>query len=217
MHESKVTKVIKGNSPVQSGVNLLPAMLAQTISTIIAGGMTTVLGYYNPWLLAGTAFMSTGCGLFTTFKVTTSSAMWIGYQIVFGLGAGMYITSPLIAVQSVLSQADTPIGIATVTFFQMFGGSLFAALSQTIFNEQLLKELMKNVPSIDIQALLAAGTIGLHKVTSPEQLPGVIQSYNVALMDTFYLAAATSAVGFCFALWLPWISVKGKNLAAGGA
>ncbi|KAH7372287.1 major facilitator superfamily domain-containing protein [Pyrenochaeta sp. MPI-SDFR-AT-0127] len=210
-------QVIKGDSPVQSGVSLLPAMLAQTVSTIIAGGLTTVLGYYNPWLLAGTALMSIGCGLFTTFEVTTSSSMWIGYQVIFGLGTGMFITSPLIAVQSVLSAADTPIGIATVTFFQMFGGSLFAALSQTIFNEQLLKELMKNAPSVNIQALLAAGTIGIHKVASLEQLPGVLQSYNVALMDTFYLAAATSAAGFVFALWLPWISVKSKNLAAGVA
>lgn len=192
-------------------------MIAQTISTIIAGGMTTVLGYYNPWLLLGTALMSIGCGLFTTFEVHTGSPQWIGYQVIFGLGAGMFITSPLIAVQSVLSPENTPIGISTVTFFQMFGGSLFIAISQTIFNEQLLKELMKNVPSIDIRALLAAGTIGLHKVATPDQLPGVIQSFNVALMDTFYLGAATAAISFFVSLGLPWISVKGKNLAASAA
>lgn len=202
---------------MQSGVDLLPAMLAQTISTIIAGAMTTVLGYYNPWLLLGTALMSIGCGLFTTFEVHTGSPQWIGYQVIFGLGAGMFITSPLIAVQSVLSPEDTPIGIAAVSFFQMFGGSLFIAISQTIFNEQLVKELMKNVPTINVPALLAAGTIGLHKVATPEQLPGVIQSFNVALMDTFYLGAATAAMSFLFSLGLPWISVKGKNLAAGAA
>lgn len=161
--------------------------------------------------------MSIACGLFTTFEVTTGSPQWIGYEVIFGFGAGLYITAPMIAVQSVLSPADTPIGIATVSFFQMFGGSLFAAISQTIFNEQLVKQLGKNVPDIDIQALLAAGTIGVGKVASLEQMPGVLRSYNIALMDPFYLAAATSAIGFCVALGLPWKSVKGKNLAAGAA
>jgi hypothetical protein len=114
-------------------------------------------------------------------------------------------------VQSVLSPSDTPVGIATVSFFQMFGGSLFAALSQTIFNEQLAKELMKNVPDIDLGALLAAGTAGLHQIVKPEQLDGVLQSYNVAILDTFYLAAAVTGISFFFALGLPWISVKRKS------
>ena len=76
---------------------------------------------------------------------------------------------------------------------------------------------MKNVPGIDIRALLAAGTIGIDQVASPEQLPGVIQSYNVALTDVFYLAAAASAVAFLVALGLPWISVKQKGLMGGAA
>lgn len=122
--------------------------------------------------------------------------------------------SPLIAVQSVLSPEDTPVGIATVSFFQMFGGALFAGLSQTVFNEQLVKQLMRNVPDIDIGRLLAAGTIAVRQVSSPEQLPGVLQSYNVAILDTFYLSAAVAATSFIFALGLPWISIKGKSLAA---
>src|SRR5206468_526874 len=114
--------------------------------------------------------------------------------------------SPLIAVQSVLSPEDTPVGIATVSFFQMFGGALFAGLSQTVFNEQLVKQLMKNVPDVDLGKLLAAGTIAVRQVALPEQLPGVLQSYNVAILDTFYLSAAVAAVSFAFALGLPWIN-----------
>ncbi|KAF2035937.1 MFS general substrate transporter [Setomelanomma holmii] len=206
-------QVIKGVSPVRSRINLLPAMLAQTVSTIIAGGLTSPLGNYNPFLLLGSALLSIAAGLFTTMKVATGSPQWIGFQVISGLGGGMFITGPLIAVQSVLSPADTPVGIATVSFFQMFGGSLFAALSQTIFNEQLVKELSKNVPDINVGALLAAGTIGFHKVVQPAQMAGVLQSCNVAILDTFYLAAVVTATSFVFALGLPWISVKSKSVA----
>lgn len=208
-------QAVKGNSPVQSGVHLLPSMLAQTVSAIISGAGITMLGYYNPWVIAGPALMSIACGLFTTWDVNTGSAYWIGYQVIYGLGAGIFITGPIVAVQTVLTPANTPVGISTVTFFQFFGGALFSALSQTIFNEQLLKQLAKNVPGVNVAALLAAGTAALETVATPDQLPGILKSYNRALLDPFYLAAAIDAVSCFCALGLEWVNVKGKNLASG--
>lgn len=82
-------KIIKGVSPVQSGVNMLPIVLAQLVSTVIAGGMISWLGYYNPFLLLGTMLVTIGSGLFTTIEIDTSSVRWIGYQVIFGLGGGM--------------------------------------------------------------------------------------------------------------------------------
>lgn len=210
-------QAVKGDSPVKSGVHLLPTMLAQTLSTVISGGLITQLGYYNPWILLGLALMSIGSGLFTTLQVDSGNASMIGYQVVYGLGSGMFMTGPLIAVQAVLSPKDTPMGIAIVTFFQMFGGAFFSAISQTIFNEQLLKQLTRNAPGVNIGALLAAGTTAIQKVVAPAQLPDVLLSYNTALLNPFYLAAAITAVACLCALGLEWINVKGKDLAAGAA
>lgn len=158
--------------------------------------------------------MSIGSGLITTFEVDSSSSYWIGIQVVYGLGVGCFMTAPLVAVQAVLSAEKTPIGISTVTFFQMFGGALFAAVSQTIFNEQVVKQLTKNAPGVDVLKLLAAGTTAVRRIVTPEQLPGVLQSYNVALLAPFYLAAAVTAVAFFCSFGLEWVSVKGKNLLA---
>lgn len=210
-------QVVKAASPVQSGVNLLPAMLAHTIIAIVVGVLTTKIGYCNPFILMGLVFMSIGSGLFTTFEVGTGSPRWIGYQVLYGLGAGQFMTGPLLAVQSVLSPADTPVGVATVSFFQMFGGAFFTGVSQTIFNQQLIKELLKNVPGVDIAQLLAAGTAAVHKVASPDELPGIVLSYNRAILDPFYLAAAVTATAFFCALGIEWINVKGKNLVAEAA
>jgi Na+/melibiose symporter-like transporter len=82
-------KIIKGVSPVQSGVNMLPTMLAQLVSTVVAGGMISWLGYYNPFLLLGTMLVAIGSGLFTTMGVDTGIGRWIAYEIIFGLGGGM--------------------------------------------------------------------------------------------------------------------------------
>jgi hypothetical protein len=123
------------------------------------------------------------------------------------------VTSPIMAAQTVLSPEDIPIGMATVSFFQMFGSALAIGLSQTIFNEKLLKQLATNSPDVDVRRLLAAGTAAIRHVASPEQLPGILQSYNVAILDTFYLASALSAVAFLCAIGLPWISTKTKATA----
>lgn len=127
------------------------------------------------------------------------------------------VVGPLIAVQSTLSPRDMAVGIATVVFFQLFGGSLFAVVSQTIFNKQFVKALMEYGPDVDLQALLAAGTVGFHKVIKPEQTAGVVLAYNDAILDTFYLGVAITAIAFLFALGLPWISVKGKKPGIGAA
>jgi hypothetical protein len=210
-------QVIKGNSPVKSGVNLLPAMLAQVIASVISGGLITQIGYTNPFVIGGPVLMSIGAGLFSTLEVDSPSAKWIGYQVIFGLGSGFFLTAPLVSVQAVLSPEKTSVGISTITFFQMFGGALSGGISQTIFNEKLIKELMKNVPGIDVQKLLAAGTIAIHKVVTPEQLPGVLLSYNSAITTTFYLGAAATATAFFVSWGLEWVSVKGKNLMSAEA
>lgn len=127
------------------------------------------------------------------------------------------VVGPLIAVQSTLSPRDMPVGLATVVFFQLFGGSVFAVVSQTIFNKQFVKALMEYAPNVDLQALLAAGTVGFHKVIQPDQTAGVVLAYNDAILDTYYLGVAITAIAFLFALGLPWISVKGEKPDVGTA
>ena len=129
----------------------------------------------------------------------------------------MFIAAPLVAVQAVLSAEDTPVGISTVSFFQMFGGAFFSAISQTIFNEQLVKQLIKHAPGVDVLKLIVGGTTAVRRNTPPEQLAGVLLAYNNALLAPFYLGAAIAATAFLCAWGLEWVNVKGKNLLASEA
>lgn len=114
-------QAIKGTSATHSGINSLPLILGVTIMSIVSGIGTTVLGYYTPWIYASTIFISIGCGLITTWKVHTAHPAWIGYQAIAGMGFGMGIQNPLIAVQTVLPLKDVPIGTATIMFSQTLG------------------------------------------------------------------------------------------------
>lgn len=47
------------------------------------------MGFYLPWAVVGTSIASVGVGLLSTLSPTTSTARWIGYQIITGAGRGM--------------------------------------------------------------------------------------------------------------------------------
>lgn len=96
---------VKGVSPTLSGVYLLPSILSQLFLAVGSGTLgkyisppsivgvidnQTVgkLGYYLPLSLISAVFIAIGNGLLSTLAPGTSTAKWIGYQILLGAGSG---------------------------------------------------------------------------------------------------------------------------------
>jgi hypothetical protein len=50
-------------------------------------------GYYLPWAVASGAVMAIGGGLYSLLGPSTTTAQWIGYQIVAGCGNGLGTTT----------------------------------------------------------------------------------------------------------------------------
>ncbi len=86
-------------------------MLGVVIFSILSGAGTTGIGYYTPWIIGSSVCMAIGGGLLSLFRVDSPSGVWIGYQALYGIGVGMGIQSPLIAVQTV-RRCDPPLFLA---------------------------------------------------------------------------------------------------------
>lgn len=67
-----------------AGVRLLPYFLVTVVFVVGSGILVSKIGYYNPVLSIGMALVVIGCGLFTTFRVDTSTAESIGFQVSVG-------------------------------------------------------------------------------------------------------------------------------------
>jgi hypothetical protein len=91
---------------------------------------------------------------------------------------------------AILPAADVSIGNAVVCFFQFLGGAVFLAIAESLFSSQLVKELVINAPNVDVEAVVKAGAASVAAVVKPDDLPGVLIAYNVAITHTF--------VGLCF-------------------
>ena len=166
------------------------------------------LGYYLPWSIGGGVLVAIGSGLFSTFSLTTSTAKWIGYEILAGAGRGCSVQMPIIAIQNTLPPAQLSIGMSLMVFSQTFGGALFLAVADTDFTSSLVKVLTNISPPVDVQAIVEAGATGFRAVTSNEELPSVLIAYNEAVRNTFYLGAGATVASFAFSWGLGWKSVK---------
>ncbi|RVD80194.1 uncharacterized protein DFL_008099 [Arthrobotrys flagrans] len=210
-------QAIKSVSATKSGIMNLPMILTLVIMSIVAGGSVTATGYYNPFVIASSILGTVGAGLMSTWEVDTAHPKWIGYQAIFGLGIGMGMQQPLIAVQAVLKHRDIATGTAIIIFSQTLGGALSISIAQNVFNNQLIKNLGSEVPNLDPSIVLVTGATSLKDVLPSEFLAGVLRAYNLSLTQTFYIAVAFMGLSTVGALALEWRSIKGKKIEMGGA
>ncbi|OTA99046.1 hypothetical protein M426DRAFT_76619 [Hypoxylon sp. CI-4A] len=208
-------QVIKDVSPVQSGIMTLPIVLSLVIANIIAGGLVSAFGYYTPFLIASSIFMSIGCGLISTFTTTTGHSKWIAYQFLFGLGMGLGMQQPGMAAQASLPKKDVSTGVAVTFFFRNLGGAIFVSIGENVFENELIKNL-SHIPGLNAQVILNAGATGLRNVVDSQYLQEVLTAYNGALVKVYYCAVAVSAATMVGALTMEWRNVKKDEKAKKG-
>jgi hypothetical protein len=206
---------IKGASATKSGIDVLPLLLATVLSSIVTGGLITVIGYYTPFIIAGSILFAIGSGLISTYTIDMPFGKWFGYQVLTGAGVGVGFQIPIIAVQTVLSLEDVPVGTACVIFFQSLGGALFISVGQNVFQNGIIRGTHKFAPGLDPQILLRAGATEikstLTKAGMLDEYQGALKAYMVGLIDTYRVAVACVAAAAVAAFFFEWRSVKDEE------
>ena len=210
-------QAVKGTTAEGSGIRTIPYLVSITLSSIVVGGSITAIGPYVPFTWGGSAIFVIGSGMLYTLKVNSSTGMWIGYQILAGAGAGACVQIPFIATQVVLNKKDMPSGNAVAIFFNSLGGAIAISIAQNIFSNTLISQIPKLTRNVDPAVIVGAGATNIRAVTPPEELPGVLEAYNVAVASTFILPIACAGVACLCSLLFEWRSVKGKKLEMGVA
>ena len=213
-------QAVKGDSAIDSGVSMVAYMLANALFSLLAGAIVTLVGYFTPPAVIGSAIGVVGCGLLSTLQVDTPAGKWIGYQILASAGLGIAIQQGFIAVQTVLRMDQVSIGVAAIVCFQSLGGAVFVSVGNSILQNELLRAATSNQLSIiNIEAVIAAGATQFRSIVPPEALPALLVAYNSALQKVFIAAVPLSGLAFVAALCLEWKSVREKksNLEASQA
>ncbi|KAM0553369.1 hypothetical protein ACHAPJ_007383 [Fusarium lateritium] len=210
-------QAVQGQSPIMSGVRNLPMLLGIVLCAMLAGAAVTTWGYYTPFMILGAVLMAIGFGIITTFEVNTSTAKWVGYQLIAGIGVGVGLQQSLIAVQVVCEMVDVPTATALIVFAQTLGGALCVTAGNTVFTNTLINKIHEHVPGLDPGFVIATGATNIRSVIREEWLDGVILAYNDALTTSFYVGAGTASATIIGALLVEWRSVKGREIEMAAA
>ena len=203
-------QAIKGVSAVESGIRSLPMLLSLVFASILSGALISAFGYYTPFIIASSIFISIGAGLITTFKTDTGHAKWIGYQVIFGFGLGMGLQQAGMAAQTVLSRQDVPVGVSLMFFMRSLGGAVFLSVGQDVFSNRLVESL-GHISGLDSKIIVRTGATDLRDIVAPNELGSVLEAYNGALANVYCVAVAVACLSIFGALAMEWRSVKGKK------
>ncbi|KAL4953937.1 major facilitator superfamily domain-containing protein [Aspergillus filifer] len=199
-------QAVRGASPTMSGVDLLPTIVPTMIFAAACGVLVTKIGYYLPFALLSGIIVTIGSALLTTLTPTTATRNWIGFQIISGMGRGMGVQMPLLAVQTFASRSQHSIATGLVVLSQNLGGAIFLAICQVVFSSGLSSELARYAPSVDAGTLEAAGAGAVRSVVGDEDLlREVLRAYNGAVVRVLCVAAAAAGAAVIAAGGMGWI------------
>ena len=191
-------QVVRGASPTESGLQLIPVMAGVLIGSIGSGAAITATGRYKVFPIVGTAIAVIGMLLLTQLDAGTSTLYAYAAMFVLGLGLGLVMQVLVLAVQNAVDYADLGVATSSASLFRSMGGSLGTAALGAVFTARLTGELA-GTPAAQV------GEGGANPAAI-QRLPAAIRdtytgAFSDSLSTVFLVAAVILAVAFLLA-WL---------------
>ncbi|KAI8285807.1 Efflux pump FUS6 [Colletotrichum sp. SAR11_57] len=156
-------QILLESTPLQSGVKLLAVVVPLAPAGMAGGIAIAVTGHYKMFIVAGFVLLSIAVGCMTTLDANSSTAVWIVFQVLAGLGGGLSLTATLPAVQAPVPESDVAIATAAWAFARSFGAIWGAAIPSAVFNSRF-DELLHLIPEPSVREILAHGGAYEHAI-----------------------------------------------------
>jgi EmrB/QacA subfamily drug resistance transporter len=201
-------QTVQGESPTISGLALTPMMLGVTVTSIVAGQVTTRTGRYRIFPILGGAIMALGMFLLTGLDVTTTRLTSALYYVVLGLGMGFLMQMVSLIAQNSVQQKDMGVASSARMFFQQIGGSLGVAAFGAVFARKLTESLAST-------GLHVGASGGQLNPATVDALPAVVKhdvffAIAHAVQSVFIWALPAAVAIFVLALFIKEVPLRGR-------
>ncbi|HVB90734.1 MAG TPA: MFS transporter [Acidimicrobiales bacterium] len=206
---------VKGVSPTDSGLRLLPLMGGLLGASILSGRMVTRWGRYKLFPIAGTILMTVGAYLMSLIGLHTGAWVMAAYMFVFGVGLGLIMQVLVVAVQNAVSYQDLGVATSSATFFRMIGGSFGTAVFGAIFANVLRSKLAPTLSALPRTGgppsnVTSLDPLVLHKLaqSAPQIFGKVIVAITATVQIVFLVAVPIAFVAFLLSWLLPELELR---------
>ena len=164
-------QIVKGASPTQAGLLLLPLTAGIMTGSIVSGVTISRTGRYKIFPVVGSALLVVGAWLLSRIGVDTSLTLTSVFMLVFGLGLGGNMQPLVLAIQNAVSPRDMGVATSSATFFRQMGGTLGTAVFLSILfstaGEKISSAFEAIAPSRDFRAALGDPAVASNPANAP--------------------------------------------------
>jgi EmrB/QacA subfamily drug resistance transporter len=180
-------QIVKGSSPTQAGLQLVPLMVGIILTSAITGRVMSRTGRYKRLPIAGTALLIVAMLLFSTLHA--DSPVWhaMAYMVVMGAGLGLSMQTLVISVQNAMPPRDMGVATSSVTFFRSMGGTFGAAIALAI----LFGSVRGNIADRALADRVPAASFQGFNLDDTSTLAAIPQAARTAVLEGFVDSMST--------------------------
>lgn len=196
-------QAVKGATPLRSGVLILPITVSEAAIGIITGITIHQTGRYRELTWLGTLLLTIGTR-------TSSIGEIVAFELIGGIGAGFLFESPLIAIQAMVSQADTSSATATFAFIRSTAMAASIVIGGVVFQNGMdnrvpfLRAAGLNATLVEefSHGDAAANVYLIKRIESVAQREAVQDAFAWSLRNMWIVFTVISALGFAGSLMM---------------
>ena len=125
-------QIVKGASPTQTGLQMLPLTLGIMVASLGSGALISRTGRYKAFAVTGLGLMAAALFGLATIGVDTPLGVVMAIAFVMGLGLGSSMQTLQLAATNDVSPRDIGVATSSVTFFRQIGGTAGTAVFLSI-------------------------------------------------------------------------------------
>ncbi|MEO5743770.1 MAG: MFS transporter, partial [Terracoccus sp.] len=136
-------QIVKGASPTEAGLLLLPLTLGIMFGSILSGQLISRTGTYRHFPIIGSGLLAASMFFFHLIGADTPTWKTMIIMVFFGVGLGFNFQPLTLAVQNAVSRRDIGVATSSATFTRQIGGTLGTA----VFLSILFSKAAENIPA----------------------------------------------------------------------
>jgi EmrB/QacA subfamily drug resistance transporter len=200
-------QVVRGYTPTESGLLMLPLMVGIMGGSLVSGQITGRTGRYKILPVAGTFLVAVGALLFAQIHYDTPIWQPLVFALIIGFGLGGCMQTLIIAVQNAGPRRDMGVSTASATFFRQIGGTAGVAAFLTILFNVLPGNITKafggNLPpgAGGQLAALQTNTSLIQGLPDAIKIP-VLTGFTESISTVFYVASGVALLATIVLLFM---------------
>jgi EmrB/QacA subfamily drug resistance transporter len=207
-------QIVKGQSPTESGLHMLPIITGLLIGSISSGRLITRWGRYKIFPIIGFALVTIAMYALANLEADTPAWQYSLAMLMLGYGFGNTTQVLVLAAQNAVDRADIGVATSTATFMRQMGGTFGTAIFGSILVGTLATNISAAFPGgtpAGIDPARITGAPATIAQLPPAVKEPVINSFVDAIQTTFMWGVPVLVVAFILSLFLKELKLQGRE------